>query len=270
MIILCLGMKERSRRHMEEGLEAWRSSEGARIKMEAQTKLSSSLPRSPGTVSTKMVTQVTYGPGFGCSWYVWKANVKTFPMVFVGGPNSSESLGIVRASWCSESVLALRRRILVFGPCIELEPIRVVSRGSYMTLVSLNQSLPLSLGFRFCLDYSVDKSFAAAIGLWDPNFVRLIIHLQFSCIPLCSCVCSWFIGKDLAFLVRSTMQRRSITKGVVVLWLWGSEPICSEARSNCVVTPPNRELSKPFKRSGNLVHINSKLDASHGRWWCTA
>jgi hypothetical protein len=36
-------MKERSRRHMEEGLEAWRTSEGARIKMEDQTKLSLSL-----------------------------------------------------------------------------------------------------------------------------------------------------------------------------------------------------------------------------------
>jgi hypothetical protein len=67
MIILCLGMKERSKRHMEEGLEAWRSSEGARIKMEAQTKLSSSLPRSPGAVSTKTVAQVTYWLGFGRS-----------------------------------------------------------------------------------------------------------------------------------------------------------------------------------------------------------
>jgi hypothetical protein len=45
-------MKERSRRHMEEGLEAWRTSEGARIKMEDQTKLSSSLPRSSGPVSS--------------------------------------------------------------------------------------------------------------------------------------------------------------------------------------------------------------------------
>jgi hypothetical protein len=52
---------------MEEGLEAWRFSEDARIKMEAQTKLSSSLPHSPRTVSTKMVAQVTYGPRFGSS-----------------------------------------------------------------------------------------------------------------------------------------------------------------------------------------------------------
>jgi hypothetical protein len=60
-------MKERSTRHMEEGLEAWRSSEDARIKTEAQTKLSLSLLCSPGIVSTKMVAQVAYGPGFGCS-----------------------------------------------------------------------------------------------------------------------------------------------------------------------------------------------------------
>jgi hypothetical protein len=67
MIILCLEMKERSRRHMEEGLEAWRTSEGARIKMEAQTKLSSSLPRSPIAVSTKMIAQVAYRLRFGRS-----------------------------------------------------------------------------------------------------------------------------------------------------------------------------------------------------------
>jgi hypothetical protein len=59
MIILCLGMKDRSRRYMEEGLEAWRTSEGARIKMEDQTKLSSSLPRSSGPVCLELVTQDT-------------------------------------------------------------------------------------------------------------------------------------------------------------------------------------------------------------------
>jgi hypothetical protein len=93
--------------------------------------------------------------------------------------------------------------------------------------------------------------------------VRLIIHLQFGCIPLCSCVCSRFAGKDLAFLARSTVQRRSITRGVVVLRLQGSEPSCSEAGSNCVVTPPNRELSEPFGRSGTLVHITVFLGNIH-------
>jgi hypothetical protein len=56
------------------------------------------------------------------------------------------------------------------------------------------------------------------------------------------------------------MQRRSITRGVVVLRLRGSELSCSEAGSNCVVTPPNRELSEPFGRSRTLVHIK-KLKA---------
>jgi hypothetical protein len=51
------------------------------------------------------------------------------------------------------------------------------------------------------------------------------------------------------------VQRRSITRGVVVLRLRGSEPSCSEAGSNCAVTPPNRDLSEPFGRSGTLVHI---------------
>jgi hypothetical protein len=94
--------------------------------------------------------------------------------------------------------------------------------------------------------------------------VRLIIHLQFDCIPLCSCVCSRFAGKDLAFLVRLTVQRRSITRGVVVLRLQGSEPSCSEAGSNCVVTPPNRELLEPFRRSGTLVHINTAPGPGYG------
>jgi hypothetical protein len=164
-------------------------------------------------------------------------------MVLVGAQIHLESLGIVRASWRLESILALRHRILVFGPCIELEPIRDASRGSYTTLASLKQLLLLSLGFVFCLDYSVDNSFAATVNLWDPNFVRLIIHLQFGYIPLCSCMCSRFTSKDLAFLERSTVQGQSITRGVVVLWLRGSEPSCSEAESNCVVTPPNRIVS---------------------------
>jgi hypothetical protein len=42
MIMLCLRTKERIRRHIEEGLEAWRASKGARVKMEAQTKSTSS------------------------------------------------------------------------------------------------------------------------------------------------------------------------------------------------------------------------------------
>jgi hypothetical protein len=36
----------------------------------------------------------------------------------------------------------------------------------------------------------------------------------------------------------------------------GFRTCCSEAGSNCVATPPNRELTDSFRRSGNLVHIS--------------
>jgi hypothetical protein len=41
----------------------------------------------------------------------------------------SESLEIVRGSWHPDSVPVLRHRILAFGPCIFVEPIRGTSRG---------------------------------------------------------------------------------------------------------------------------------------------
>ena len=47
-----------------------------------------------------------------------------------------ESTGIIRGSWCPVSVPELRRRLLVFGPCIVLEPISGASRGSCTTLES--------------------------------------------------------------------------------------------------------------------------------------
>ena len=59
--MLCLGTKERTRRNIEEGLEVWRTSKGARVKMEVQTKSISSLFRSPGAVYIKLDTQVAYG-----------------------------------------------------------------------------------------------------------------------------------------------------------------------------------------------------------------
>ena len=50
-----------------------------------------------------------------------------------------ESSGIIRTVRRLESVPVLRHRILVIGPCIEIEPIKGVSRGSSMTLDSINQ-----------------------------------------------------------------------------------------------------------------------------------
>jgi hypothetical protein len=74
MIMLCLGTKERTKRHIEEGLEVWRTSKGARVKMEVQTKSTSSPFQSLGAVCIKLITQVTYGLYFWWSTYGWKDN----------------------------------------------------------------------------------------------------------------------------------------------------------------------------------------------------
>ena len=64
MIMLCIGTKERTRRHIEEGLEVWSTSKGARVKMEIQTKSTLSPFWSLGAVYIKLVTQVAYGLRF--------------------------------------------------------------------------------------------------------------------------------------------------------------------------------------------------------------
>ena len=56
-----------------------------------------------------------------------------------------------------------------------------MKRGSWTSLRLYNQQPPPTLGFGFCLDYSVKNSFAVHRFV-RPNFVRLIIHLQFGCV----------------------------------------------------------------------------------------
>ena len=74
-------------------MEAWRTSEDVRNKMEAQTDSTSFQFRSPITARTKMDAQVAYGVGFGRSLYGWKDNFKMLPMALVSGP---KSLGVNR------------------------------------------------------------------------------------------------------------------------------------------------------------------------------
>jgi hypothetical protein len=57
------------------------------------------------------------------------------------------------------------------------------------------------------------------------QLVSLIIDLQIGCILPCSCLCSSICRQGLAFLVRSTEHRLSITKGDVVLLLRNSERV---------------------------------------------
>ena len=51
--------------------------------LEAQSKSSLSLLRSPGTARTKINAHAAYGVRFGCSLYGWKDNFKELPMALV-------------------------------------------------------------------------------------------------------------------------------------------------------------------------------------------
>jgi hypothetical protein len=108
-------------------LEALRTSEDVRIKMEAQTGSTSFQFRTPGTARTKTDVQVAYGVGFGCSLYGWKDNFKKLPLELVSGPNSSgvdrNRLHKLTSRICSDGAP-------LFWPdglCIQLESIRDAS-----------------------------------------------------------------------------------------------------------------------------------------------
>jgi hypothetical protein len=88
-------MKDRTSKGVGKTLEAWRTSEDVRIKMEAQTGSTSFQFRTPGTARTKTDAQVAYGVGFGCSLYGWKDNFKKLPMELVSAQIHLESTGIV-------------------------------------------------------------------------------------------------------------------------------------------------------------------------------
>jgi hypothetical protein len=149
-------MKERTSKGVGKILEAWRTSEDVRIKMEAQTGSTSFQFRTPGTARTKTDAHVAYGVGFGCSLYRWKYNFKKVPMEPVSGLNSS---GVDR-----NHLHKLTSRIYSvaatpsFGPCIVPWPIRGTSKGSCTTLETILAATTSLLGFGFCLSYSIKNS----------------------------------------------------------------------------------------------------------------
>jgi hypothetical protein len=71
---------EKIRKVLNREVEEQRSSKGGQAKLESQSKWSWNPIRIPGTVSTKIVTQITYQLRFGCYLYGWKAKSITFPM----------------------------------------------------------------------------------------------------------------------------------------------------------------------------------------------
>jgi hypothetical protein len=120
-------MKERTSKGVGKILEAWRTSEDVRIKMEAQTGSTSFQFRTPGTARTKTDAHVAYGVGFGCSLYGWKDNFKNLPMDSVSGPNSSGVDGNRLHNLTSRIYSSVAPLFWPDGSCIELESIRDVS-----------------------------------------------------------------------------------------------------------------------------------------------
>jgi hypothetical protein len=110
------------------------------------------------------------------------------------------------------------------------------------------------LGFGFFLDYSIKNSFAVHRFV-RPQLRELIIHLQF-----------WLHSSLFLLLFFDSRARISLLskvshetpvdnlrrRGAAIA---GFITCCSEAGSNCVANPPNRELTEPFGRLGTLVHI---------------
>jgi hypothetical protein len=120
-------MKERTSKAVGKTLEAWRTSEDIRIKMEAQTSLTSFQFWTPGTARTKTDAHVAYGVGFGCYLYGWKDNFKKLSMEPVSGPNSSRVDGNRLHYLTSRTVFGAAPLFWPDGPCIQLESIRDAS-----------------------------------------------------------------------------------------------------------------------------------------------
>jgi hypothetical protein len=79
---------EKIRKGLKRDVEVQRSSKGGQAKLESQSKSSWNPIRIPGTVGTKIVTQITYQLCFGSSLYGWKAKRINFSMELVTHANS--------------------------------------------------------------------------------------------------------------------------------------------------------------------------------------
>ena len=80
LIMLYLGTLERVMKDVGTSNDAERDKEGVQVKLEAQSKSSSSMPRPAGPFDAKTGAQDAYGLRFRRTTYAWKANFITFPM----------------------------------------------------------------------------------------------------------------------------------------------------------------------------------------------
>ncbi|WVZ70565.1 hypothetical protein U9M48_019224 [Paspalum notatum var. saurae] len=77
--------QQRIRKGLDTSKESERNKEDVQVKLEAQSKSSSSLPRPAGPFDTKTETQDAYGLHFRRSTYAWKDKNISFPMPLVSG-----------------------------------------------------------------------------------------------------------------------------------------------------------------------------------------
>jgi hypothetical protein len=89
-----------------------------------------------------------------------------------------------------------------------------------------------------------------------PQLHELTIHLQFWLYSFLFLLV-FFDSQERISLVGEISHATPVDnlrrRGATIAWF---VTCCSEAGSNYVATPPNRELTEPFERSGTLVHIS--------------
>jgi hypothetical protein len=105
MIILWLGMKERTRGCVKRSLESDKASMGRPRHLEAQYNSISSPPRSPGAVYLWLDAEVTYRVRFWCSMYGWKDIFIELPMARGPRPNDAWVYRNHRIKWTSRICL---------------------------------------------------------------------------------------------------------------------------------------------------------------------
>jgi hypothetical protein len=100
------------------------------------------------------------------------------------------------------------------------------------------------------LRFNLSSNSVAVHRFVRPQLVCLIIHLQIGCILPRSCLCSSIRRQELAFLVRLTEHRRSITRGDVVLQLRDSERVVWKPIELCSDSTKSRAI-RTFRKIGN-------------------
>ena len=178
---------------------------------EAQSNMISSLPRPLGLVCLKLITQDTSGLRFRRSTYGWKDNLIRKPIqvvlhqkLFRINRNCGHKLACRICQGAVTPSFGPLDRVSCLGPSGGAS--RIGDDPKTFIIIHRHRHYVLSFA-----QINLSRTVSPFIGLGDPNFVSLMIHLQFGCILSCSCLCSSIRRQGIAFLARSTVHRQSIT-----------------------------------------------------------